>query len=114
MSTQVALVNCASYDQESVDAAVGRAFALIGGPQRFVSPGNRVLLKFNLLAATTPEEAVTTHPSVLRAVARQVRLAGGVPVAGDCSGWEGPPNAGRYFAACRKAGLKQVLRSGRY
>ncbi len=36
----------------------------------FVSPGQRVLLKVNLLSRALPERAVTTHPEFVRAVIR--------------------------------------------
>jgi uncharacterized protein (DUF362 family)/NAD-dependent dihydropyrimidine dehydrogenase PreA subunit len=44
---------------------------------RFVRPGQRVLIKPNLLQATDPDQAVVTHPSVVGAVVRLVQEAGG-------------------------------------
>jgi uncharacterized protein (DUF362 family)/Pyruvate/2-oxoacid:ferredoxin oxidoreductase delta subunit len=52
----------------------------------FVKPGQKVLLKVNLLAAKAPERAITTHPEVVRAVANAVRQAGGEPAIGDSPG----------------------------
>jgi uncharacterized protein (DUF362 family)/Pyruvate/2-oxoacid:ferredoxin oxidoreductase delta subunit len=57
--------------------ALNRALDPLGGMSAFVSPGDRVLLKPNLLAPKPPEKAVCTHPEVVRAVAREVREAGG-------------------------------------
>lgn len=107
MST-VALVRCPDYQQAGVDRAVREAVAFLGGIERYVKPGDRVLLKFNLLVGAPPEKAITTHPALIRALIGQVRSAGGVPEVGDCSGFEGPPNARRYYAACRLSGIKQL------
>ena len=57
--------------------------APIGGMERFVREGDRVLLKINLLSAREPKEAVTTHPAVVGAAARAVIQAGGRPFIGD-------------------------------
>jgi len=55
----------------------------LGGMERFIEKGDRVLLKVNLLSARKPEEAVTTHPEFVRAVALAVRRVGGRPYIGD-------------------------------
>ena len=58
----------------------------LGGARRFVAPSETILLKPNLLSPKDPDEAVTTHPAVLRAAIHIVRDAGGVPVVGDSPG----------------------------
>lgn len=88
MSTTVALINCTEYDPERVERALRRALDLLGGISRFVKPGDKVLLKPNLLAARTPEKCVTTHPAVVRAVAKAVRETGGTPFIADSPGIE--------------------------
>ena len=50
------------------------------------SPGERVLLKPNLLYGKAPEFAVTTHPEVLRGVIELVRKAGAYRLVGDSPG----------------------------
>ena len=81
--TSVSLIRCERYDQPELDQAVFRAVDLLGGISRFVKPGDRVLLKPNLLAARAPEKRVTTDPGVVRAVARMVVEAGGRPFIAD-------------------------------
>jgi uncharacterized protein (DUF362 family)/Pyruvate/2-oxoacid:ferredoxin oxidoreductase delta subunit len=61
----------------------------------FVKPGETVLLKPNMLASAAPERAVTTHPSVIRAVAELVMEAGGKPFIGDSPAVPGFNNVGR-------------------
>lgn len=82
----VSISRCAGYAFDDVRAAVSEALAPLGGMGAFVSPGQRVLLKVNLLARYAPERAVTTHPEVLRAVVREVLAAGGVPLVADSPG----------------------------
>ena len=55
----------------------------LNGIKKYVKRGNRVLLKTNLLTATTPERAVVTHPKVIEAVAKAVLNEGATPVVGD-------------------------------
>jgi uncharacterized protein (DUF362 family)/Pyruvate/2-oxoacid:ferredoxin oxidoreductase delta subunit len=69
----VALVRCSSYDREEVFRAVREGVELLGGARRFVSPGEQILLKPNVLAGTPPEECVCTHPAVFHAVGRLFR-----------------------------------------
>jgi uncharacterized protein (DUF362 family)/ferredoxin len=63
------------YRQETVDAAIARHFEALG-VEKDLRPGMKVTLKPNLLTARRPEQAVTTHPSVLLAVAKWLRDRG--------------------------------------
>lgn len=106
--SSVSLVRCQIYDPSPIEAAIQQALGFIGGIERFVTPGDRVLLKINLLTGDVPEKAVTTHPEIVRAMIHQVKAAGGIPQVGDCSGYEGASNRTRYFNACRSSGIMQV------
>jgi uncharacterized protein (DUF362 family) len=75
-----------TYDRQLVRAGLERLLAPLGGMGAFVRPGERVLLKPNMLAAKTPDRAVTTHPELLRAVIELVQAAGGIPLVGDSPG----------------------------
>ncbi|MBM7582355.1 uncharacterized protein (DUF362 family)/Pyruvate/2-oxoacid:ferredoxin oxidoreductase delta subunit [Caldicoprobacter guelmensis] len=82
----VALVKCKGYDRQEVDSAVSRAVEMLGGIDRYIKPGMKVLLKCNLLARRRPEEAVTVHPAVVEAVVRVVQSIGATPVIADSPG----------------------------
>lgn len=86
MMERVSIVGCDSYDYEAVRDAVKKAVELAGGIKDVVGKGDRVLLKPNVLTARKPEDGVTTHPSVVKAVAELVLETGGVVSIGDCSG----------------------------
>lgn len=81
MSLSVNLVNCPDYT--SVPEALSRLMAGLGGMGRFVKPGQSVLIKPNLLSDHIPEDAVTTHPEVVRALIRQVKAVGASPWVAD-------------------------------
>lgn len=86
MKTKVSFSRCPEYATDQVYAAVKRSVDLLGGMSQFVKPGERILLKPNLLSARKPERCVTTHPEVVRAAARLVREAGAIPFIGDSPG----------------------------
>jgi uncharacterized protein (DUF362 family)/NAD-dependent dihydropyrimidine dehydrogenase PreA subunit len=100
--SRVALVRCESYDPDLVHAAVGRALDLLGGAAKFASAGERILLKPNLLVASKPDDAVTTHPSVFEAVIRQLQTTGATLCYGDS------PAFGKAEGAARRGGLVEV------
>jgi uncharacterized protein (DUF362 family)/Pyruvate/2-oxoacid:ferredoxin oxidoreductase delta subunit len=82
MQTTVTLAHCPSYTAD-IEDAVDKLLAPLGGMQAFVNQGQHVLIKPNMLTSRTPEQAVTTHPEVVRAVIRSVKNAGGIPAVGD-------------------------------
>jgi len=99
---RVALVRCPDYDPEQVFQALQEGLALLGGVERFVRPGEHVLLKPNLLTGSPPERAVTTHPAVFAAVTRALRAAGVELAYGDS------PGMGVPVAAARRSGIVRV------
>ncbi len=90
MST-VSIARCEQYSQDEVSSALDAALSPLGGMAAFVSAGQSVLLKVNLLAKAAPERAVTTHPEVVRALIRSVRTCGAVPFVGDSPGGPNTP-----------------------
>ncbi len=82
----VAIARCDGYASDDVDRAVRRAVDIVGGMERFVAPGAKVLLKPNLLQGQEPERCVTTHPAVVAAVARLLAEHGCRVVIADSPG----------------------------
>ncbi|OGW93396.1 MAG: hypothetical protein A3K16_01615 [Omnitrophica bacterium RIFCSPLOWO2_01_FULL_45_24] len=101
---KVSIIRCPDYETANVFNAVKRAVDLIGGIDTFVKPGMKVLLKPNLLSARVPDDAVDTHPEVVRAVVRLVKGAGAVPCIGDSPGGYGK-NIDEVF---EKSGIKRM------
>ncbi|MEN6517551.1 MAG: DUF362 domain-containing protein [Methanospirillum sp.] len=107
MTRQVSIARCPDYDPDRVETAFAAVLAPLGGMAAFVKPGDRVLVKPNLLASREPAKAVTTHPAVVRAALRAVQAAGGEPVLGDSPGGRNTP--ANFSALLRRTGLAPVL-----
>ncbi len=69
-SKSVALVHCEGYGRDRTYEAVKHSIDLLGGIDQFVTSGQRVLLKPNILAPSASEKCVVTHPDVVYAVAK--------------------------------------------
>lgn len=104
MSSKVVLKYCPNY--ENVETSLREGLLEIGGMKSFVSPGQKVFLKINLLMKKAPEDAVTTHPAVVEAVVRLVQEAGGIPIIGDSPG--GPYTVKALRSMYAQAGLLEV------
>lgn len=100
---RVAIEKVPSYSRNQVRRGMERLLSCFGGMGAFVKPGERVLLKPNMLCARQPEAAVTTHPAIVAAVIELVREAGGTPIVGDS------PGVGRLERVAEKCGILEVL-----
>ncbi len=103
----VSIVKCDNYESISVSKAIRSSIDGLGGILQFVKPGNRVFVKINLLMGSKPEEAVTTHPAVIKAVIEILEEAGCKVIVGDSPG--GPASKGRLERAYKKSGVTQAL-----
>lgn len=102
---KVAVVKADSYDTHIVEQAISDLLAHLGGIEKYINPGERVLVKPNMLEGVDKDKAVTTHPEVVRAVLRQVKHAGAVPVVGDS------PGLGSLEKVAEKCGIGEVCRA---
>lgn len=91
------------YERTLVEAGVAKVLGPLGGMGAFVKPGQRVLIKPNMLAGKSPDKAVTTHPEVVRAVIREVQQAGAIPSVGDS------PGIGSCQQVARKCGILDIV-----
>ncbi|NWF61003.1 MAG: DUF362 domain-containing protein [Fischerella sp.] len=86
MQTQtpsVSLIRATSYGREALRESLETLLEPFGGMTAFVKPGNRVLLKPNLLTGARPGKECTSRPELVYAVAQMVIEAGGKPFLGD-------------------------------
>ncbi len=79
------VVKCSSYDEESVKKALKEAVEKIGGLD-FVKKGMKIAVKPNLVSFKKPEEAVTTHPILIKALVEMLLEKGATVVIGDSPG----------------------------
>ncbi len=82
----VALARCLHYHPQEVRHGLQKVMQPFGGIETLVKPGQKVLLKPNLLSAAPPAEAVTTHPLVLKVMTELIHEAGGKVFIGDSPG----------------------------
>jgi len=93
--SKVSLGQLSSYNDVDCLTAIRSLLQPLGGMGAFVKPGQKVLLKPNLLSGKTPDKAVTTHPEIVRAVARLAQKAGGIVSIGDSPGLGSPESVAR-------------------
>jgi uncharacterized protein (DUF362 family)/Pyruvate/2-oxoacid:ferredoxin oxidoreductase delta subunit len=74
------------YDPDRVLLAMRQCLEPLGGMRAFVRPGQRVLLKPNLVGGFPQDRAATTHPAVVRAAILLVQEAGATALVGDSPG----------------------------
>ncbi len=105
-NNRVFALRCEDYSE--AEEKIHELFAMMGGPERFVRPDERILVKPNLLLAADPSRAVTTHPSVVSAVSRQVRAAGGSICIADSPGSGYAFNRKTLLRLYRVCGMKDA------
>jgi len=103
MPSKVCIVKCPDYSPENVDQAIAKIFQLLNLGS-LISPGQKVLLKPNLLTDTPPDKGITTHPAIIKAVAEEVKGLGASPFLGDSPGGAGV----QYSKAIDQTGMKHA------
>lgn len=99
---RVVTIRCDTYADDQVLTAIQGGIDMLGGISVFAKPGERIVIKPNILIGTDPSKGVTTHPAVFRAVGELLKDAGVSVLYGDS------PSFGKSEPNLRKSGLKQV------
>lgn len=102
---KVSIVRCPDYSDTK--RAIAEALELVGGLENILHSGDSVLLKPNILSASPPERASTTHPSVVASMCEFVLRAGGKPIVGDGSGISRP---GATAKALKASGIEEAAK----
>ena len=115
MLPKVSLVNAKSYEVIQLRSSLQTLLEPWGGMSAFVKPGDRVLLKPNLLTGNRPTKECTTRKEMVYCVAQMVKEAGGKPFLGDSPAFgsaKGVAKANGYLPLCKELGLPIVEFSG--
>src|SRR4030042_736518 len=99
---RVVIIRCDTYADDQVLTAIQKGFDMLGGVSVLAKPGERIVMKPNILIGTDPDKGVTTHPAVFRAVGKLLRDAGASVSYGDS------PCFGKSEPNLRKSGIKEV------
>jgi uncharacterized protein (DUF362 family) len=83
LSPIVSLIRAQSYDRTTLRKSLEMLLEPLGGMAAFVKPGDRVLLKPNLLTGARPGKECVTRPELVYCVAQMVQEVGGQPFLGD-------------------------------
>jgi len=100
----VAFERCNDYGP-SVRKSVERLFANLGGLEGMITRGQEIIIKPNLLTDRFPEQAVTTHPEVVRAIIRILKDFGAKPSVADS-----PSNVVKIEKVWQKTGFATMCR----
>ncbi len=100
----VSLTRQSNYNSQEIKDAVVRLLAPLGGMEKFVKTGDRVMLKPNLVRACKPGVPAHTAPEVFRAVAELALDHGATVKAGDS------PGIGSAAKVADNAGLTPVIK----
>lgn len=104
MSIEVSITECKSYDREKVKQAVIECLNNIGGLENIIKKNSKVLLKPNLVMSAKSEQAVTTHPEIIRAIGELLNDLGADIYLGDSPGLG---SAKKVSASC---GIEEVAK----
>jgi uncharacterized protein (DUF362 family)/ferredoxin len=100
---KVAIVKCTDYSPQNISRSVKEIFKLLD-LSAIIKPGQKVLLKPNLLTDLPPERGATTHPEIVKAIADEVEDLGAFPFIGDSPGGIGL----QYEKVLKETGMKDL------
>ncbi|MFW5787686.1 MAG: DUF362 domain-containing protein, partial [Halanaerobiales bacterium] len=83
---EVVVKKCDNYQEQEINNKLNALIKELGGIDNIISPGEKVLLKVNLIRGAVPEDAVTTHPVVVKEMADILKKAGAEVIVGDSPG----------------------------
>ena len=79
----VALRSCQSYEYNQVNQQFEKLIQDIGGLHKYINKNSTVFIKLNLVIKKHPDEMATTHPMVLKVVAKHLLNHGCKVIVGD-------------------------------
>lgn len=118
MTSVVSLLNANSYQLQPLRSNLEVLLEPLGGMHAIVKPGDRVLLKPNLLTGARPTKECTTRPELVYCVAQLVKAVAGKPFLADSPAFgsaRGVAEANGYLPLVEELDLPIVeLRGKRY
>lgn len=99
---KIVIKKCRTYNLNEIKSSILAIFESLGGAGEFFSRGEKILIKPNLFSARLPEEGVTTHPSIVKAVAEIIIENGGIPYIGDS------PSIESFQRVVARTGIQEI------
>ena len=100
---KVAIVKCSDYSASTIKTAMMESFGFFGGADKYIKPGETILLKPNLITASK-EDGATTDARFIEAVIEIVKDQHAIPVVGDS------PAFGSAKGVAKSVGILEVLK----
>ena len=85
METKVYISNCIDYNESKIRTAFKETI-LDNNLLDFVKPKMKIAIKVNLVAAATPDKAVTTNPVLVKVLCEEIVKRGAYAIIGDSPG----------------------------
>ena len=95
-------VRQATYENHALRPLIFEMMEAMGGET--IHGGSRVLIKPNLLAPATPQQAILTHPAIVRFAVEYVLEKGARPLVADS------PAIGSFESILRMSGIRDALK----
>ena len=73
------IVKCETYDDKEIAAQLDKLVDL----SKYANKGEKILVKPNLLEGNSPDQVVTTHPAVVKAVVKKLQEIGATVIIAD-------------------------------
>ena len=105
-NNKVIFTPCNSYQATDIQPATRQLFQELGSLEKYIKPGQKVLLKANLLMKKTPDTGVTTHPALVEAIVNQIQDIGAQVIIADSPG--GPFNKNWLKGIYRETGMEAM------
>ena len=103
---KVVLIECNDYNQKLINKKIDELLEPLGGLANFVKPGQKVVIKPNLVVSAKPEKACTTHPSIINALAKKIINLGAKCIICDSPG--GPYTSAYLNGVYTNTKMRQV------
>jgi uncharacterized protein (DUF362 family) len=100
----VTLTRCSDYNEERIANCLRRQFELLGGLEKFVKRGDKVLLKPNFIAPKPRHCATQTDPAIIIEMAKLLKDYGARPFVADSPAW------GNVFVCVKALKLDEALK----
>ena len=103
---EVVLRSCQTYEYDEVNVQVEKLIKDLGGIDKYIKKNSTVFIKLNLVIKKNAEEMATTHPMVLKVVAKHLLNHGCKVIVGDSPG--GPYTKSILKALYKTCGIEEV------
>lgn len=103
---KVSVVKCDKYDVDRIVEIVEHQFVELEADKPIIKSGDKVVIKPNLVMSRSPEEATTTHPTLIAAIIRAVKKRGGMAIIAESPG--GAYTKGALKSIYAKTGMTEV------